>query len=111
MGGATEDGWPFDQAPNVGAITVRAVLDGAPILFVAHDDDDHGWQFLDGRDADAREVRLIGMGHALALDPTLRAVADLPPGWVARRTASSSPWAREPKPRSHDPEASEGLDA
>jgi hypothetical protein len=70
--------WPFDQAPTVGALTVRAVLAGDPILFVSHDADDHGWQFLDGREPDTAEGPLIYMNDALALDPSLRSVADLP---------------------------------
>jgi hypothetical protein len=94
--------WPFDQAPNVGALTVRAVLDGDPILFVSHDSDDDGWQFLDGREPDTREGRLISMGHALALDPTLRAVADLPPGWIAWRDHPDVGWSRAVNPRVDD---------
>jgi len=31
--------WPFDQTPGTAALTVRAVLDGAPILHVSHDED------------------------------------------------------------------------
>jgi len=90
------DGWPFDQAPNAAALTVRSVLEGHPILHVAHDIDDHGWQFLDGRDADVDEGRVIGMGEALKRDPTLREIADLPPGWIAWREAPGSPWRRAP---------------
>jgi hypothetical protein len=88
--------WPWDQAPNVAAITVRAVLDGAPVLHVSHDADDDGWQFLDGNPVDTDEGRLIAMREVLRLDPTLREVADLAPGWVATRTASGGPWTRAP---------------
>ena len=102
MDDPTEIAWPFDQAPNVAAITVRAVLEGDPITFVAHDEDDHGWQFLDGRDPDTREGRLICMSDALARDPTLREIADLPPGWIAWRSDPSSPWSRRPHPSQHD---------
>jgi hypothetical protein len=36
--------WPFDQGPNVAAITTRQVLDnGLPILGVTHYSDDHAW--------------------------------------------------------------------
>jgi hypothetical protein len=97
--------WPFDQAPNVGAITVRAVLAGDPILYVSHDADDHGWQFLDGREPDTREGRLTCMSDMLALDPSLRAVADLPPGWVAWRDRVGEPWSREINPRIEREEA------
>ena len=57
--------WPWDQAPNVGAITLQSVLDGAPVLLVTHDEDDHGWQFLDGSEPDTANGRLIGMHHVL----------------------------------------------
>ena len=53
--------WPFDQAPNVAALTVRAILEGAPILHVSHDADDEGWQFLDGRPPQLEDGRVIGM--------------------------------------------------
>jgi hypothetical protein len=62
--GELED-WPFDQTPNTGAITVRSVLEGDPVLYVSHDLDDAGWQFLDGRPPETAEGRLIGMHHVL----------------------------------------------
>jgi hypothetical protein len=88
--------WPFDQTPNTAAITVRSILEGAPILHVSHDADDDGWQFLDGRAADTHEARLIAMREAVKIDPTLRTIADLPPGWIAWRKTPSDPWVREP---------------
>lgn len=87
--------WPFDQPPNAAAITVQSILDGDPILHVSHDADDHGWQFLDGREVDLGEGRLISMATALELDPGLRAIADLPPGWIAWREGPIGPWIRE----------------
>ena len=70
-----------------------------PILVVAHDADDDGWQFLDGRDVDTEEARLIAMRRVLHLDPSLREVADLPPGWMARRHRVGGAWWRGPNPR------------
>jgi hypothetical protein len=90
------DDWPFDQLPNAAAITVRAILEGDPILHVSHDEDDHGWQFLDGRDVVVEEGRLISMANALDIDPTLREIADLPPGWIAWREGPSAAWVRVP---------------
>jgi hypothetical protein len=90
------DDWPFDQLPNTAAITVRAIVEGDPILHVSHDEDDHGWQFLDGRDVVVEEGRLISMANALDLDPTLRVIADLPLGWIAWRENASVAWVREP---------------
>ena len=93
-----EADWPFDQAPNVAALTVRAILEGAPILYVSHDWDDDGWQFLDGQPPQLEDGRIIGMGEVLKRDPTLRSIADLPPGWIAWRKSRSDPWVREPHP-------------
>ena len=94
----SDPSWPFEQGPRVAAFTVRSVLEGDPILHVAHDDDDDGWQFLDGRDADMDEGRVIGMGTAVRLDPGLREVADLPSGWIAWRESPAHAWRREPHP-------------
>ena len=94
--------WPWDQAPNVAAVTVRSVLDGAPILVVSHDDDDDGWQFLDGGEVDTEEARLIAMRRVLQLDPSLREVADLLPGWMARRDRVGGTWSRRPNARTDD---------
>jgi len=95
---AANDDWPWDQAPNVAAITVRSVLEGAPVLHVSHDADDEGWQFLDGRPADIAEGRLIAMHEVLRIDASLREIADLPVGWTAWRRSRSDPWLREPHP-------------
>ena len=89
--------WPFDQAPNVAAITTRQVIEeGLPILMVVHYEDDHDWAFTCGTSNATEDGRVIGMGTALNLDPTLAAIADLPPGWRAWRRAVGQPWIREP---------------
>jgi hypothetical protein len=90
------ESWPWDQAPNVAAITVQSVLDGAPILHVSHDEDDDGWQFLDGEPVDMNEARIVAMRTVVRLDSTLVEVADLPPGWTASRERIGEPWTRRP---------------
>jgi hypothetical protein len=73
--------WPFDQEPNVVAITTRQVIkDGLPILNVEHYLDDHSWAFVCGTTDRTEDGRVISMGTALKFDPTLRGIADLPPG-------------------------------
>jgi hypothetical protein len=96
--------WPFDQAPNVAALTVRSVLEGDPVLFVAHDKDDHGWQFLDGREPMIEEGRAVCMADALDRDETLRTIADLLPGWIASRERVGGVWNRQRNPRNADGE-------
>jgi len=39
------------------------------VLFVSHGADDHGSQFLDGREPDMDAARVVGKAEALALDP------------------------------------------
>jgi hypothetical protein len=89
------DDWPFDQAPNVAAITTRQVLeDGLPILCVTHYSDDHDWAFVCGTTDATEDGRVITMEEALNLDPTLRTIADLPPGWTAWRQQVGAAWHR-----------------
>jgi hypothetical protein len=86
------DDWPFDQATNVAAISDAAVLnEGAAILLVIHYSDDHSWAFLSGRSTTDRS-KVIGMGTALGLDPSLRSIADLSPGGIATRSRVGAPW-------------------
>jgi hypothetical protein len=88
--------WPFDQAPNVAAITTVGVIHRAlPVLVVQHFGDDHSWGFLCGTTDETKDGRVIGMGEALLLDPGLRSIADLPPGWIARRSSVGGAWSKE----------------
>ena len=87
--------WPFDQPPNVAAITtVRVLKEKFPILRVSHYSDDHSWAFVCGTTNATEDGRVIGMYHVLSLDPTLRAIADLPPGWTAWRDRVGGEWHR-----------------
>jgi hypothetical protein len=94
-----DEDWPFDQAPNVAAISTRQVIElNYPILLVTHYEDDDSWAFLCGTTDDhINDGRVIGMGEALGRDPTLRSIADLPSGWSAWREAKDSAWVRYPK--------------
>lgn len=77
------------------ATTTRQVIkDGLPILDVVHYLDDHSWAFVCGTTDWADDGRVITMGTALKLDPTLRGIADLPPGWAAWRDEVGGVWHR-----------------
>jgi hypothetical protein len=92
--------WPFDQPPNCAAITMYSIaFEGAPILMVAHDEDDHGWQFLDGGEANTGRAAVVGLSEIVELDSSVLDVADLPPGWIAWRESKASPWQRAPHPQ------------
>jgi hypothetical protein len=85
--------WPFDQAPNVAAITTRQVIEeGLPILSVVHYFDDDSWAFCCGTSNATEDGRVVCMSTALTIDPTLATNADLPPGWHAHRRAIGEAW-------------------
>ncbi|MEN1681101.1 MAG: hypothetical protein AAGJ46_16055, partial [Planctomycetota bacterium] len=74
--------WPFDQPPDCAVISLRSIVfGGKPILLVSHDEDDHGWQFLDGSDFDTADAAVVNLRLVVELDPSLLEVADLEPGW------------------------------
>jgi hypothetical protein len=84
------DPWSFDQPPNAAAITLRriikpSIIPPSDVLFVSHDEDDHGWQFLDGGPVTPEDGAIVGMGTMLMHDASLVEIADLPPGWIATR--------------------------
>jgi hypothetical protein len=92
------ENWPFDQPPNVAAITTQQVIkNGLPILRVTHYSDDHSWAFVCGTTDAEGDGSVIGMGEALEIDPTIRQVADLPLGWTARRDKVGGMWHRAPE--------------
>lgn len=87
--------WPFDQAPDIAAVTTRQVLEQRlPILCVTHYSDDHSWGFVCGTTNVTGDGRVIAMSEALEIDPTLREIADLPPGWRAHRDKVGGTWQR-----------------
>ena len=90
-----DDDWPFGEPRNCAVITLRPIVfDGASILHVTHDEEDHGWQFLGRDDADVEQAAVASLGEIARLDPSVLEVADLPPGWHAWRRDRSSPWQR-----------------
>jgi hypothetical protein len=92
--------WPFDQPRNAASLTLRSIaFEGAAILQVTHDVDDHAWQFLGREDAPEADACVVGLGEIVARDPSLLELADLPPGWHAWRRSTSSPWRRAPQAR------------
>lgn len=85
----------FHEDPGIGVITTAQVLAGAPILVVAHDADDGGWQFLCGTTGDPSDGRIVHLHEIERMDPTVGELADLPLGWMAFRTTVGGAWKRE----------------
>jgi hypothetical protein len=90
----TED-WPFDQPPNCAVITLKAIVAGEmPILFVSHDERDHGWQFLSGDPVSKEDASVVALREIVELDPSILKLADLPAGWVATRRSAYAGWEK-----------------
>lgn len=88
--------WPFDQPRNCATVFSKSVLNRSrPILLVSHDEDDHGWQFLDGVSEELEDVSLAGLGHVLEIDPAIAQLADLAPGFQATRAGPEELWIIE----------------
>ena len=91
------DDWPFDDRPNVASITVRQIVHGGePILLVAHDAEDGGWQFLTGGAFEVADGMVVSLASVVRRDPSVGELADLPLGWSATRPAVGQPWERQP---------------
>jgi hypothetical protein len=92
------DNWPFADAPDTACITTRQVLEeGYPILLVTRDSEDGMWQILCGTTSNTDDARVIGLGEALKIDPSLAQIADLPLGWRAWRENRESTWQKAPR--------------
>jgi hypothetical protein len=87
------DNWPFDQGVNVAAFTLRRIIvGGGPILYVCHDLEDDGWQFLDGMNMTMEDAMLVSMGEIVKYDWTVTEIASMLPGYSARRKAVGGLW-------------------
>jgi hypothetical protein len=92
--------WSFHDPPNLAVITLSQIIElGHPILYVSHDSDDGGWQFLHGGDVQMQDARVVALREIVERDPTLLELADLPLGWYAWRSSVSEPWIRVPHER------------
>lgn len=95
--------WPFDQPRNCATVVSKSILDRSrPILHVSHDEDDHGWQFLDGVSEELEDLALVGLGHVLEIDPAIVELADLAAGFQATRAGFGEKWVIEQTPPSED---------
>jgi hypothetical protein len=75
------DVWLFADPPNTICVTVREIIEGRrPILLVAHDAEEGGWQFLTGGPFDVSDGMLVTLSNVVRHDRSLRELADLPPG-------------------------------
>ncbi|MDX8452894.1 hypothetical protein RFM98_09010 [Mesorhizobium sp. VK9D] len=96
---AADPDWPFDDPQNVAVFTVHQIIRGEHIVdYVAHDDDDGAWQFLNRAvDFKMADAMLVGLSEMVKFDSSLRELWDLPYGWCAWREGKGQPWHRARK--------------
>ncbi|MDX8443424.1 hypothetical protein [Mesorhizobium australafricanum] len=96
---AADPDWPFDDPPNVAVFTIHQIIRGEHIVdYVAHDDDDGAWQFLNRAvDFKMADAMLVGLSEMVKFDSSLRELWDLPYGWCAWREGKGQPWHRARK--------------
>ncbi|UXY32089.1 hypothetical protein [Streptomyces sp. HUAS TT20] len=93
--------WPFVDGvfpQDLLAIVQRTVADGShPALMVIHDDE-QDWLLADGlHDPNIDGASIVcHLDHVLNRDPSIAALASLPPGHIAERVSQDEPWSIRP---------------
>lgn len=82
--------------PNLGVFVHTSIIrENKPIRFVAHDTDGD-WSFTDGGVVLTSNLSLVALQQILTIDPSLQALATLPPGYYAERSDRDSDWTISP---------------
>lgn len=84
----------FTEPENTTCFTCTHVLDQKqPVLYVTHDEEDGGWQFLCGQEGhEAADARIASLKNIVALDETLNGLYEMPLGIGAIREAIGEKW-------------------
>jgi hypothetical protein len=87
--------WPFDQPKDCAVFTTTHVMkDGQDIIYVFHDEDDHGWQFHYAGEKDPADTMIVALEEIVGHDSSVLEIADLPPGWKAWRKKRGALWQK-----------------
>lgn len=86
--------YKFKDAPNTACFTCKHVLnENAEVLYVSHDSEDNGWQFLCGAENhEQTDAKIVGLGEIIALHPELNYLFEMPLDVCAERSSSSDEW-------------------
>ncbi len=76
---------------DLGVISTKYILEGAPILHVAKDEDGD-WQFLGRQEITEADAVVVSLGQILKIDETIKAILDMPKGAEVKRQDVNSPW-------------------
>ncbi len=90
--------WKFPDPPHAQAFLSKTVREETEsVVYVSHDLSDGAWQFLGDSMAQGGGPVLSCLHHLIDNDPSLKELADLPPGWCAERERPGQPWVRREK--------------
>lgn len=71
-------------------------------MLVSHDEDDHGWQFLDGESDEVEDLEIVCLSHILEIDQSMANLASMEPGFQAVRFSTEAGWVIEKSPEELD---------
>lgn len=84
----------FYEERNLGVYTTQEVLNGAPILFVYHNENGD-WQFHSSFDPAIEDAKLVCLEEITKLDPAINEIYHLQYGWKAWRETATDEWGYE----------------
>ncbi|WP_224772854.1 immunity protein Imm33 domain-containing protein [Pelagicoccus enzymogenes] len=84
----------FSSPENEACFTCKHVLEeNKPILYVSHDEEDGGWQFLCGAENHEEEdARIVSLLEIVKIDPRVNALYEMPEGVCAERKSKDGEW-------------------
>jgi hypothetical protein len=81
----------FYEERDLGIFTSRQALEGAPVLYVYHNDDGD-WQFHTSAEPDLDDARIVCLEEMTTIDPTINELYHLQFGWSAWRKSREDAW-------------------
>jgi hypothetical protein len=98
---AADPDWVFPLAADEFVVACRCITElGAPVAAVTNGE--AGWTFccIEGhRGGGIEDWGLVHAAHVVRAAPSVRDLADLPPGWQGLRARVDAPWQRRPVAR------------
>ncbi|MDH5573574.1 MAG: hypothetical protein OEY89_17550, partial [Gammaproteobacteria bacterium] len=88
--------WPFDKPEDHLVITLKEISNKeTPILYVRHFKDDSDWLFIKLDEAVIEDYTTVPISTIIDIDPTVKEIANIPPGWHAWRESIDDEWEIE----------------
>ena len=84
----------FSSPKNEACFTCTHVMkEKKPILYVSHDEDDGGWQFLCGAENhEDKDAMIVSLLNIVERDPSVNALYEMPEGVCAERSDQNGEW-------------------